>query len=182
MACTTDVNSYSFSLNSINSSTCTPSPIGCNLIQNPSFEDLTVPCTSLALSGPGDGSPVCFWDFPNVCPLNIGTAGTPDFIASCGIYNNFVFGTTFDFNTNANTGSISGGIFTFAKTSTGGDFREYISQGLSTPLVSGKLYNLSLYTKAAPMGRFTSSLSAFFSNVNLCQPDVASIPLSSYVG
>ncbi len=164
-----------FIIEAVNSA-CPFTPLlPCNIIQNPSFENFYAPCGSLGITTIYNSPPICNWGVPSACAA-YPFVGTPDYFNTCGTPG--AFGS---FTSTANTGSGHMGIWTYGNASSGGDYREYINQTLSTNLITGNTYQFSLYTKAA-VGLYSSDLSAFFSTSFPCQPGVNPINTSTLIG
>lgn len=118
-----------------------------NLIQNGSFElNSNIDCST------GTYTVINYWN----------AIGTPDYFHStCPLNNNNVpfnrFGEAYEINNN----NAYIGIVTYYKTS---EYKEYIQQQLSSPLISGKTYYISFYTsKADRVVYSTNNTGAFFS-------------------
>ncbi len=118
-----------------------------NLVQNGSFElNSNIDCST------GTYTVINNWN----------GIGTPDYFHStCPLYNNNVpfnrFGESYEINNN----KAYIGIVTYYKTS---EYKEYIQQQLTSPLITGKSYYLSFYTsKADRVGYSTNNTGAFFS-------------------
>ncbi|MBA2612574.1 MAG: T9SS type A sorting domain-containing protein [Bacteroidetes bacterium] len=167
---------------------CLATPLGCNIVKNPSFENFYAPCANLGLTAAGFVPPVCEWQIPSNCsfPGNFSLTGTPDYINACGTATNYFYG--YNFLTPSNTGSGHIGLFIFAWNSfslnpgNNGSYREYITQPLNAPLIPSKTYQLSLYTKAAFKEYFAKDVSVFLSNTTPCQPGINNINTTTLTG
>ncbi len=166
---------------------CVATPIGCNTIKNPSFENNTANCANLGITLPNSIPPVCEWGVPANCnlPFTHTAVGTPDYFHSCAPASNYI-ASGFSFTTIPHTGSANVGIFTLGNSSLGtagnGEYREYINSQLTTPLIPGKVYQFSLWTKALNIGLFSGRLSGFLSNSFPCQPGVNQINTATLTG
>ncbi len=167
------INEYSL-LNS-----CTVTPTGCEFVYNNSFENFTIPCSALGIQQALNPYPACNWSLPNFCSASNPTVGTSDYYNSC--YTNptaYTYG--YNYATNANTGNACGGLFLYSGSSTGTlNFREYLTEQLTSSLTLGANYQLNIYVKAANRTYFTSDLNLYLCSTLPCQAGSYYISTSS---
>ncbi|MFC3809279.1 3-coathanger stack domain-containing protein [Lacihabitans lacunae] len=132
--------------------------LGTNLLPNPGFEYfVTCPTNYIpSPSTPGQWlSPNNFWKIP--------TMGSSDYFNDCADFDapienprNNTFGTQ-----NPRNGTANGGIFTGGPSG----YREYLSTPLTSPLVIGKKYLLSMYVSRADYYAYASNNLGFGLNI-----------------
>jgi hypothetical protein len=129
----------------------------CELVVDGGFEKFNVPCANMAgFQMPWNPFPPCFWF------QGIGFDGTPDYFNDCvpsgGLVNaNYNYFNNYNFMT-THSGNGYVGIYAYdhqwnPTSGFGSDYREYVTQPLSSPLVQNTPYKISMWVKLSENSR-----------------------------